>query len=232
MTPKTDPYLGETEWTKSGRYTGSTDIPLTSTGESQVLVTAHKVVGPNQIIDPSNLLKVFISPRTRAQKTFQILFSAQGRKELEAPGRVKIESRIREWEYGLYEGKLTAEIREMRASRGLDKDQKWDIWRDGCEEGESADELAERLDDIIREIQEMQAEFLNGKGGQGRRDVLVVAHGHSLRAFAKRWIKFPMHMRLPLMLEPGAVGVLSYEHKNVAEPALLLGINLGGAGGH
>lgn len=52
-------------------------------------------------------------------------------------------------------------------------------------------------------------------------------YASSLRAFAKRWINFPMHARLPLMLEPGGVGVLSYEHHKADEPALALGINLG-----
>jgi probable phosphoglycerate mutase len=63
--------------------------------------------------------------------------------------------------------------------------------------------------------------------GEEAADVLVIAHGHTLRALAKRWIGFEMGMRLPLMLEAGAVGVLSYEHHKVDEPALLLGVNLG-----
>lgn len=36
-----------------------------------------------------------------------------------------------------------------------------------------------------------------------------------------------MDTKLPLMLEPGGVGVLSYEHHKADEPALALGINLG-----
>lgn len=142
------------------------------------------------------------------------------------------EERIREWEYGLYEGKVTSEIRSARKARGLDEERAWNIWEDGCEEGESPAELAARLDEVIAEIRQLQEGFLNGKSASGPRDCLVVAHGHSLRAFAKRWIGFEMKERLPLMLEPGAVGVLSYEHKRVEEPALLLRVNLGGAGGH
>jgi probable phosphoglycerate mutase len=66
--------------------------------------------------------------------------------------------------------------------------------------------------------------------GEKGADVVVIAHGHSLRAFAKRWVGFELGMRLPMMLEPGAVGVLSYEHHRVQEPALLLGVNMGAAG--
>ena len=43
---------------------------------------------------------------------------------------------------------MTAEIRKIREEQGLDRDSKWDIWRDGCEGGESPDELAKRLDDL------------------------------------------------------------------------------------
>jgi len=63
--------------------------------------------------------------------------------------------------------------------------------------------------------------------GEKAVDVVLIAHGHILRAFAKRWIGFALGMRLPMMLEPGAVGVLSYEHHKVDEPAFLLGVNMG-----
>jgi len=35
-----------------------------------------------------------------------------------------------------YEGLKPAEIRAKRKAQGLDKDQEWEIWRDGCEGGE------------------------------------------------------------------------------------------------
>lgn len=35
-----------------------------------------------------------------------------------------------------------------------------------------------------------------------------VAHGHLLRAFAKRWLKYPLEFPLSMMFEPGAVGIL------------------------
>lgn len=43
---------------------------------------------------------------------------------------------LAEWDYGLYEGLVTGEIREGRKARGLDGDGEWDIWRQGCEGGE------------------------------------------------------------------------------------------------
>lgn len=72
----------------------------------------------------------------------------------------------------------------------------------------------------------MQAPYMHGEKAV---DVVLIAHGHILRAFAKRWIGFELGQRLPMMVEPGAIGVLSYEHHRVDEPAFLLGVNMGGS---
>ncbi|KFY07375.1 hypothetical protein V492_07199 [Pseudogymnoascus sp. VKM F-4246] len=216
---------GQTEWTISGQCTGSTDIPLTAVGESQVVASSKVVVGSGKLIDPSKLTRVFISPRTRAQRTYDLLFSDEARASLKE--KVEITEDIREWEYGAYEGVTPSNIRKLRKEKGLDTERPWDIWHDGCEdaEGESPIEVATRLDELIAKIKQLQAPCMDGWGAPA--DVVIIAHGHSLRAFAKRWIGFEMGMRLPLMLEPGAVGVLSYEHHRVDEPALLLGVNMG-----
>lgn len=77
-------------------------------------------------------------------------------------------------------------------------------------------------------------------------DVLVVAHGHILRAFTKRWLvsgipaqllkpntkltlslkEWDMGFPFPMMMEPGAIGVLSYAHHNLDEPSVLIGMAL------
>lgn len=57
-------------------------------------------------------------------------------------------------------------------------------------------------------------------------DILVVAHGHILRAFTKRWLAWDMAFPFTMMMEPGAIGIVSYAHHNVAEPALLVGMAL------
>ena len=181
------------------------------------------MVGPGRIIDPSRIAQVFISPRTRARRTYELLFNGAAQKNLE--GKSQITDDIREWEYGAYEGLLTGQIRARRKERGLDTERPWNIWVDGCEDGESAAEVSSRLDRIIGKIREIQGPYMRGEKDV---DVVLIAHGHILRAFAKRWIGFELGMRLPMMLEPGAVGVLSYEHHKVDEPAFLLGVNMGG----
>ena len=184
--------------------------------------SAEKVVGPGKLIDPSRIAHLFISPRTRARRTYELLFDGASQKELESKSEVTED--IREWEYGTYEGLLTAQIRAGRKERGLDSERPWNIWLDGCENGETAAEVSERLDRVIGQIREIQGPYMDGEKGV---DVVLIAHGHILRAFAKRWIGFHMGTALPMMLEPGAVGVLSYEHHKVDEPAFLLGVNMG-----
>jgi probable phosphoglycerate mutase len=196
---------------------------LTTNGELQVSSSAKKVVGPGRILDPSKIANVLVSPRVRARRTFELLFDGPSRKDLEK--KTEITEHIREWEYGAYEGLLTAAIRAGRKERGLDTERPWNIWLDGCEGGESAAEVSSRLDQVIARIRQIQGPYMHGEKGV---DVVLIAHGHILRAFAKRWIGFPLGTSLPMMLEPGAVGVLSYEHHNVDEPAFLLGVNMGG----
>lgn len=50
--------------------------------------------------------------------------------------KVKVTNDLAEWDYGEYEGLLTKEIREKRKQQGLDREKDWDIWRDGCVDGE------------------------------------------------------------------------------------------------
>lgn len=211
---------GETEWTINGRYTGVTELPLTANGERQVVGSGRALVGPNKLIDPSRLAAVYVSPRHRAQQTYELLFGTA----LAASNKVvHTTSRLAEWDYGAYEGLLTKEIRARRAARGLDHDRPWDIWRDGCEDGESPAHVTQRLDDLIREIRLLHGPCMHGEKPV---DVVLVAHGHLLRAFAKRWLGYPMDAPLSMMMAPGGVGVLSYQHHNVDEPAFLLGLAL------
>ncbi|CCX08599.1 phosphoglycerate mutase family protein [Pyronema domesticum] len=201
---------GETEWSLNGRHTSTTDLPLTHRGRGRIIQTGRALIGPSRLIVPSNLAHIYVSPLSRAQQTLQLLHS-------HLPSQVTESTTtplITEWNYGNYEGLLSKEIRERRGG-------KWDIWTDGCEGGESPEQVAERCDEIIREIRERWHN--PAFNGEGKGDVMVVAHGHLLRAFAMRWIGRELGEKLTLVLEAGGVGTLSYEHNNIDEPAILLG---------
>ncbi|CAR27659.1 hypothetical protein ZYGR_0N01420 [Zygosaccharomyces rouxii] len=238
---------GQTEWSVSGQYTGKTDLPLTEKGEKLVCDSAEALFR-NNLLNPDHITYVFTSPRQRSIKTMELMLSSLT-EEQKSKIKVVVDDDLQEWDYGDYEGKLTSEIRELRKSRGLDKERPWVIWRDGCEGGESSDQVAMRVSRAIARIQSLHDQHLK----QGiTSDILVFAHGHLLRYFAAIWTGLGeeaemspkdaavracqdpdvphitlekyhyMHRNPKLMLDAGGVGVLSYEHNNCAEPAMVI----------
>ncbi|KAJ6113310.1 hypothetical protein N7523_006627 [Penicillium sp. IBT 18751x] len=222
---------GETEWSINGRHTGISDLPLTANGEKRVKATGKALVGDDRLIVPKNLAHVYVSPRTRAQRTLELMkigcrerlpWHERRKAEEEDPIRtdanVQITEAVREWDYGDYEGLTSKQIKAEREKLGLGP---WNIWTDGCPGGESPDDIVRRLDAVIADIREKYHrpcfENPNSPG-----DVLIVAHGHILRAFAMRWTGKPL-TETSLILEAGGVGTLSYEHHNIEEPAIILG---------
>jgi broad specificity phosphatase PhoE len=117
----------ETEWSKVGRHTGRTDIPLTDEGR------AHAATLPARLGDQT-FARVLVSPLQRAQETARL-----------AGLGAQIETRddLAEYDYGDYEGITTAEIREGRPD--------WDLWRDGVPNGESPDDVGARADRVLEE---------------------------------------------------------------------------------
>ncbi|PYH34100.1 histidine phosphatase family protein [Aspergillus neoniger CBS 115656] len=226
---------GETSWSLNGRHTGTTDLPLTENGEKRIKATGKALVGNDRLIVPRKLVHVYVSPRARAQRTLELLeigcrerlpWNEARKSEDEEPirteARVEVTEAVREWDYGEYEGLTSKQIREMRRERG---EGEWDIWRDGCPGGESPEDVIKRLDAVIAEIREkFHKPCFDGDSASstGKGDVLVVAHGHILRAFAMRWTGKPL-TETALILEAGGVGTLSYEHHNIDEPAIILG---------
>ncbi|KEF57431.1 2,3-bisphosphoglycerate-dependent phosphoglycerate mutase [Exophiala aquamarina CBS 119918] len=230
---------GETEWSLNGRHTGTSDIPLTKNGEKRVRATGRALVGPDRLIVPSQLVHIYVSPRQRAQRTLELLnlgchepypwqtVADKDKSTAEEPSPyhtsapVTITPHIAEWDYGDYEGITSAEIRALRKSQGLGP---WDIWRDGCPGGESPEDIISRVDKLIAEIREKYHGPVIGKPKQPgvTGDVMVVGHGHILRAFAMRWVGKPL-TETALIMDAGGVGTLSYEHHNIEEPAILLG---------
>jgi broad specificity phosphatase PhoE len=176
----------------------------------------------------------YVSPRCRAQRTLELLDIGCREKlpweerrthddeSIRTNAKVEITNDIREWDYGDYEGVTSAQIKEQRAKEGLPT---WDIWRDGCPGGESPEQVTERLDRLIKTIREKYQKPVIGKKGKDAEpaDVLLVAHGHILRALAMRWVGKALQDGPTFLLEAGGVGTLSYEHHSIEEPAILLG---------
>lgn len=193
------------------------------------------------LIDPARLAKVIISPRQRAQRTLELLFETAGNEKSLPAGSegsgeldVNVTEDVTEWNYGEYEGMLPKEIVDTRKQKGHSLfDGRFDVFQNGAQDagGESQQQVTDRVDRIIEDIVKMHENYLaDAKAGKlehgAKRDVLIVAHGHILRAFMRRWLGFDLTTHIELMLEPGGVCGLSYAHKNVKERALLAGMSL------
>jgi len=89
----------------------------------------------------------------------------------------------------------------------------------------SPEDVTHRIDRLIHEIRTKYHAPVIGKPKHTTppSDVLLVAHGHILRAFAMRWAGKTLQDGPTFLLEAGGVGTLSYEHHRIEEPAILLG---------
>jgi len=234
---------GETEWTRSGRHTSVTDLALTDNGEGRFRATARVQVGDDRLIVPEKLAHIYVSPRRRAQRTFELLnFDLEEDLPWELHGKpveedddmqnlshpckstIEVSEDCREWDYGEYEGMTLDQISELRKSQGLDPN--WNIWRDGCPGGESPAQVTERLDRLIKIIRDEYHESvlpqIKCDLDEFCADVLIVGHGHMLQAFAKRWAGQSLDEKPHYLVEVGGFGILSYAHSNIDEPAILL----------
>ncbi len=129
---------GETEWSRDGRHTSTTDLPLTEDGEE-----VARSLTP-RLTDAFDL--VLTSPRLRARRTAELA----GHPEAEP------DPDLAEWAYGDYEGRTTEEIRETVPD--------WTVWTHPSPEGETAAEVSARLDRVVERCQGVQRSLVFGHG--------------------------------------------------------------------
>ncbi|KAI0506715.1 phosphoglycerate mutase [Xylaria bambusicola] len=180
------------------------------------------MVSTGKLIDPGIAARVFVSPRKRAQTTYGLLFGFDVSHSQVVAEKVTVTEETADWNYGDYEGLLTSEIQDYRRAKGLDSDCDWDIWRDGCEGEESVQEVTNRLDHLITKINDIHRSCI--MHGEAPADVVLLAHGHILRTFVKRWLRIPMADQFSIMMPSGAIGILSYDDHMINKPALLVGL--------
>src|SRR6516162_7361249 len=127
---------GETAWSLSGQHTGLTDLPLTESGERNARKLGHRLKG-------LVLAKVFTSPLQRARQTC----------ELAGYGLVaEIDPDLVEWNYGEYEGRRGVDIRAERPD--------WNLFRDGCPGGETAEQISSRVDRVVARVRAIEGHVL------------------------------------------------------------------------
>jgi len=104
-----------------------------------------------------------------------------------------------EWNYGDYEGLRTAEIQAKRPG--------WQLFRDGCPNGESPEQIGARADRVVRRVRSVKG------------NVLIFSSGHFLRVFAARWLGLEPFAGKFFILDVASLSALSYEH-DLSSPAM------------
>ena len=168
---------GETEWSANGRHTGRTDIPLTDEGRRQATELGS-------CLKEWTFALVLASPLQRASETCRL--AGLG-------GAMQTRDDLREWDYGEFEGRTTADIRTGRPG--------WTLWTDGVPGGETAEQVGARADRVIAEA----------RAAPG--DVALFAHGHILRALTARWLDLSPSRGRSFALATATIGVLGYERE-------------------
>jgi len=167
---------GETAWSLTGQHTGLTDLPLTERGERNAVRLGERLAG-------LAFTKVLTSPLQRAARTC----------ELAGFGAVaEVDRDLVEWNYGDYEGLRTVEIHAKRPD--------WDLFRDGCPNGESPEQIGARADRVVNRVRAIKD------------NVLIFSSGHFLRVFTARWLGLVPAAGKFFMLSTASLSALSYEH--------------------
>jgi probable phosphoglycerate mutase len=170
----------ETEWSLTGQHTGLTDLPLTERGESNARRLGVR-------LQEISFEKVYTSPLRRALTTCELAGFGPS---------AEIDTDLVK-----FEGLLTAEILAERPD--------WSLFRDGCPDGESPDQVAERAARVLKRIRRA-----NG-------NVLLFSSGHFMRVFAVHWLGIETLYAKCFMLSTASVSALGYEGTR-KEPAVLL----------
>jgi broad specificity phosphatase PhoE len=173
---------GETEWSRTLRHTGRTDLPLTAEGEAE----ARALRAPLTAVDFD---RVLCSPLSRARETCELAGLGD---------RAELRDDLLEWDYGDYEGRTSADIHSDRPG--------WLLWRDGCPNGETAADVGARADRIVAELLAMS------EGGEAGTTIAVFAHGHVLRVLTARWLALPPADGQLFGLGTATLSRLGWEH--------------------
>lgn len=184
---------GETAWTLSGRHTGSTDLALTERGEQDARRLGERLRG-------LTFARVLTSPLHRAARTCELVGFGSA---------AEVDRDLVEWNYGRYEGRTSAEILAERPD--------WQLFQDGCPEGETADQVGARADRVVGRVRAVQG------------DVLLVSSGHILRVLAARWLGLEPGAGRYFLLRTASLSELGYEH-NRSQPVIRLWDDAGHTG--
>jgi broad specificity phosphatase PhoE len=177
---------GETAWSITGQHTGFTDIALTPHGEEEAR-------GLAPCLRTIQFTRILTSPLLRARQTCEL--AGLGAK-------VEVEQDLVEWNYGDYEGKRTVDIQQERPG--------WNVWRDGCPQGETPTNISDRADRLLGRLRALTG------------NVALFSHGQFASALAARWIELAVIEAQHFPLGPASISVLAHEAGHTKVPVIAL----------
>jgi len=175
---------GETEWSAEGRHTGRTDLPLTANGRERAVTLGKYLAG-------TKFAAVLCSPLLRAKETCDIAgFGSVA----------KMDDGLREWDYGVYEGRTSREIQAEIPG--------WSVWKNPITGGESLQQVGTRADGVIA-----RALVMGGSEMETTARVALFAHAHILRILAARWLGLAPIDGSFFVLGTGSVSIIGWERE-------------------
>lgn len=172
---------GETEWSKSGKHTSVTDLPLLPEGVEAAEALRERLRGESFGL-------VLSSPRCRALETARLAGFED----------VEVCDDLVEWDYGAGEGLTSLQIRDQIPN--------WRIWTHGApqiaggRDGETCAEVTARLRRVVDRLRSADVE-----------KALLFGHGHSLRALATVWCDLTVADGAHFPMKTASVSVLGWE---------------------
>lgn len=197
---------GQSEWNALGLWTGKTDVALTDQGRAEAQKAAEQ-------LRDIPLHKAYTSKLKRAQQTLHEIKQALGNAEIDT---IEHEA-LNERDYGEYTAKNKWEIKEKLGEEEFTKLRR--NWNHPVPGGETLKDVSERTLPFFEE--HIMADLKAG------RNVIVTAHGNSLRALMKHLENVSddkVHE-----VEIGTGEVLVYE---IAEDGTVISKQLRTPGGH
>ena len=176
---------GETAWSLTGQHTGLTDLPLTERGERNARQLGKR-------LKTMKFAHVYTSPLKRAADTCRLAGCGE---------QADIMPDLVEWNYGDYEGRRTADIHIERPD--------WELFRDGCPNGESPADVGSRADRVVNRLRAVPG------------DTLLFSSGHFLRVLAARWLGLEPADGRYFLLSTASFSTVGYEHSR-SQPVIRL----------
>lgn len=158
---------GETDWNAEARYQGQVDIPLNDKGRGQA--RRNGLTLKAKLRDPA-AFDYIASPLGRTRETMDILRDALGL----PPEGVRFDDRLREMNYGHWEGQLAADLPKTDPEGVAERARDWWHWRPLG--GESYEDLTVRVRSWLESIE---------------RDSVVASHGGVSRALRGTVVPVP-----------------------------------------